>query len=95
MDRKTIKSKYCTHSAPEAFSRLIKDIKAKYIVVSYNNMAQKGNERSNARISDKEILNTLQSKGTVKTFSEKLKAFTTGKSEHLDNEERLFVCKCN
>lgn len=95
MDRKAIKSKYCTHSAPEAFAELIKNINAKYIVVSYNNMAKKGNERSNARISDKEILNTLQSKGNVKTFSEQFKAFTTGKSEHLDNEERLFVCKCN
>ena len=27
--------------------------------------------------------------------TEQFKAFTTGKSEHLDNEERLFVCKCN
>ena len=95
MDRTALKSKYCTRSAPAAFEDLIKNLNAKYIVVSYNNMANKGNDRSNARISDTQILDTLKSKGTVKTFSEQFKAFTTGKSEHLDNEERLFVCKCN
>ena len=94
MDRTALKSKYCTRSAPEAFSDLINNLNAKYIVVSYNNMAEKGNDRSNAKISDEELLETLKTKGDVKVFSEQFKAFTTGKSEHLDNEERLFVCKC-
>ena len=93
MDRTALKSKYCTREAPAAFEDLIKNISAKYIVVSYNNMAKKGNDRSNARISDSQILETLENKGEVKTFSKPLKAFTTGKSEHSDNEERLFVCK--
>ena len=95
MDRSALKSKYCTRSAPKVFEDLIKNLNAKYVVVSYNNMANKGNDRSNARISDSQILDILKSKGSVKTFSEQFKAFTTGKSEHLDNEERLFVCKCN
>ena len=95
MDRTALKSKYCTRSAPEAFKDLINNLSAKYIVVSYNNMANKGNDRSNARISDAQILETLSSKGSVKIYSEQFKAFTTGQSEHLDNEERLFVCKCN
>ncbi|WP_147624233.1 DNA adenine methylase [Treponema denticola] len=95
MDRSSIKSKYCTRSAPKAFEDLISDIKAKYIVVSYNNMAKKGNDRSNAKISDTQLLETLKTKGSVKVFSEQFKAFTTGKSEYLDNQERLFVCKCN
>ena len=94
MDRTALKSKYCTRDAPKVFTDLIRDLNARYIVVSYNNMAKKGNDRSNARISDMEILETLQEKGIVKIFSEQFKAFTTGKSEHLDNEERLFVCKC-
>lgn len=93
MDRTALKSKYCTREAPAAFEDLIKNITAKYIVVSYNNMAKKGNDRSNARISDSQILETLEKKGDVKTFSQPLKAFTTGKSEHSDNEERLFICK--
>ena len=93
MDRTALKSKYCTREAPAAFSDLVKNISARYIVVSYNNMAKKGNDRSNARISDSQILETLEKKGDVKTFSQPLKAFTTGKSEHSDNEERLFICK--
>lgn len=53
------------------------------------------NDRSNARISNFQILNTLRAKGSVKIFSEQFKSFITGLSTHNDNEERLFVCKCN
>lgn len=88
MDRTELKSKYCTREAPKVFADLIENLKAKFIIVSYNNMTKKGNDRSNARISDSEILQTLQNKGSVQTFSQELKAFTTGKSEHLDNEKK-------
>ena len=94
MDRSTMKSKYCTRSATEAFEQLIKDINAKYILLSYNNMAAKGNDRSNAKISDYDILRILKQKGEVKVFSESYKAFTTGKSDIDDNQERLFLCRC-
>ena len=94
MDRSTMKSKYCTQSATEAFEQLIGDIKAKYILLSYNNMAEKGNNRSNAKISDKDIMRILEKKGEVKVFSESYKAFTTGKSDIDDNQERLFLCEC-
>lgn len=57
-------------------------------------MSDKGNARSNARISDGEILEILGQKGTVRVFSEKYKAFTTGKSDISDHEERLFLCTC-
>lgn len=93
MDRSTMKSKYCTQSATEAFEQLIGDIKAKYILLSYNNMAEKGNDRSNAKISDQDIMRILE-KGEVKVFSESYKAFTTGKSDIDDNQERLFLCRC-
>ena len=92
-NRKNLKSDYCTQKAAEAFEDLIKNCKAKYILFSYNNMAQKGNDRSNARISDEDIFRILNSKGSVKVFSKKYKAFTTGKSNILGNEERLFLCK--
>lgn len=94
MDRSTMKSKYCTQSATEAFKQLIGDIKAKYILLSYNNMAEKGNDRSNAKISDQDIMRILEKKGEVKVFSESYKAFTTGKSDIDDNQERLFLCRC-
>lgn len=94
MNRTHLKSKYCTREAVGAFEELIANIRAKYIVLSYNNMAQKGNDRSNAKISDDDILRILAAKGDVKTFTKKYKAFTTGKSNIESNEERLFLCKC-
>ncbi len=94
MDRTSLKSDYCTHKATEAFEKLIDSIQAKYIILSYNNMAEKGNDRSNAKISDEDILRVLQKKGTVKVFSEDYKAFSTGKSDIKENQERLFLCIC-
>ena len=94
MDRSTLKSKYCTQKATAAFEKLIDDINAKYILLSYNNMAEKGNDRSNAKISDEDIFRILRKKGEVAVYSETYKAFTTGKSNIKGNEERLFLCKC-
>jgi len=94
MDRRNLKSGYCTINATKAFEDLIKNIKAKYILLSYNNMATKGNSRSNAKISDEDIMCILNKKGIVKVFSENYKAFTTGKSDIQKNAERLFLCKC-
>ncbi|MEY8321896.1 DNA adenine methylase [Lachnospiraceae bacterium 46-61] len=92
MDRTKLKSKYCTKNATKAFEELIDNIKAKYILLSYNNMAQKGHGRSNAKISDDDIMRILSKKGNVKIFSKNYKAFTTGKSCISENEERLFLC---
>lgn len=94
MDRSAMKSRYCTNSAAEAFEDLVVNINAKYILLSYNNMAEKGNDRSNAKISDNDIMRILNNKGDVKVFSESYKAFTTGKSDIEGNEERLFLCTC-
>ena len=94
MDRSKQKSDYCTKKATEAFEDLINNIKAKYILLSYNNMEGKGNERSNAKINDEDIMRILSKKGEVQIFSENHKAFTTGKSNIIGNEERLFLCRC-
>ncbi len=94
MDRSKLKSDYCTSNATKAFEDLISKIKAKYILLSYNNMAEKGNSRSNAKISDDDIFRILSRKGKVKVFSENYKAFSAGKSDIKDNEERLFLCEC-
>ena len=93
MDRTHIKSKYCNSNASETFMDLIANINTKYILFSYNNMADKGNDRSNARISDEVIMETLSKKGKVLIFSQKFKPFSTGKSNIQDNTERLFLCK--
>jgi len=94
MDRSSLKSEYCTLKATKTFEELIENINAKYILFSYNNMAEKGNERSNAKISDEDLYRILKNKGEVTVYSENYKAFTTGKSSITGNEERLFLCKC-
>ncbi len=94
MDRSTKKSKYCTKDATSAFEELIGNIKARYILLSYNNMAQKGNDRSNAKIADEDIMRILSDKGYVKVFAEDYKPFTTGKSDIEGNQERIFLCSC-
>ena len=94
MDRSKLKSDYCTSSAAQAFEDLVSHIKAKYILLSYNNMATNGNDRSNAKISDADIMRILSRKGRVKVFSESYRAFSAGKSNITGNEERLFLCEC-
>jgi adenine-specific DNA-methyltransferase len=94
MDRTNLKSDYCTNKATSAFEDLINNINARYILLSYNNMAQKGNDRSNAKISDDDIMRILTSKGKVKVFTQEYKPFSAGKSDIDENIERLFLCVC-
>ncbi|MBN2722140.1 MAG: DNA adenine methylase [Campylobacterales bacterium] len=89
-DRKHLKSDYSLKNATKAFADLIENAKCKYILFSYNNMADKGNNRSNARMNDNDILEILNRKGNVKIFEQSYKEFTTGKSDRGDNKERVF-----
>lgn len=93
VDRTHIKSKYSTSKATEAFEDLINNIQAKYILVSYNNMAKKGSGRSNAKISNEEIISILEKKGTVKIFETPFKVFTTGKTNIENHKEILYLCE--
>ncbi len=70
-------------NATEAFADLIANIRAKYILLSYNNMSNKGDDSSNARMTSE--------KGNVQVFEEHHKAFSAGKSSIQDNKERLFL----
>ena len=92
MDRSHLKSDYCTSKATEAFEDLVSRLRCRYILLSYNNTADTANDRSNARLTDEDIMRILSKKGKVKVFSQSYKAFTTGKSENDNNEERLFLC---
>lgn len=93
MKRNGIKSKYCSVSAPLAFKDLIENIDAKYIIVSYNNMGTKGAGRSQAKISDEDIMSVLNNKGKVKIYETDFNQFNTGKTNIDNHKERLFVCK--
>lgn len=92
MDRTNLKSKYCTRNAPKQFEELINNINSRYILVSYNNMGNKGAGRSQAKISDDDIMRILSSKGKVKVFEKEFNQFNTGKTDIEDHKERLFLC---
>ena len=49
-------------------------------------MAEKGNDRSNAKISDEDIMRILEKKGEVKVFAEDYKVFSAGKSDIKKNQ---------
>lgn len=92
-DRSKIKSDYSKANAADSFNDLIMNAKCKYILLSYNNMANRGDGRSNAKICDVDITKILSKRGKVKIFEQEYKAFTTGKSNHSDNKERVFFVK--
>ena len=91
-DRANIKSKYCTVKAPQVFDELISNIDSRYILVSYNNMAQKGVGRSNAKISNEEIIEILSKRGSVKIFNIDYNTYNTGKTDINDHQELLYLC---
>ena len=92
MDRSSLKSDYCFKKAPIVFDELIQSIKAKFILVSYNNMGTKGAGRSQAKISDQDIISSLSKRGKVKVFETSFNQFTTGKTDISDHKERVFLC---
>jgi adenine-specific DNA-methyltransferase len=94
MDRDSLKSDYCTNKATSVFEDLIVNANTRYILLSYNNMAQKGDDRSNAKISDDDILRILSAKGEVKVYTHGYRPFSAGKTDIDKHEERLFLCVC-
>ena len=93
MPRSELKSQYCLKTASRTFDDLIKNANFKYILLSYNNMSDKGNSRSNARIKDEEIIRILSKRGKTEVFETEFKSFTTGKSEIENHTERIFFCE--
>ncbi len=92
-DRTKIKSDYSKINAPKSFDDLIQNAKCKYILLSYNNMGNKGNTRSNAKISDEDIIKSLNKRGKVKVFEKSYKEFNAGNTKVGDNKERIFFVK--
>ena len=93
MDRSGLKSNYCLKSAPFAFADLIQNAKCNHILISYNNTGESKDGRSNARITDVQIMDVLKRKGEVEIFERDYRAFSTGKSDTEGNSERIFYCK--
>lgn len=80
-NQKDKKSDFCTMKAVDAFADLVDNLHTRYIVLSYNNMAKKGNGRSNAKMDDTDIMRILEAKGRVQVFP-----MTT---DHLPRESRI------
>lgn len=93
MDRSNLKSKYSMANARKSLAELIENLDTKYILLSYNNTAEKANARSNAKISDKDILEILNKKGKTKIFKKDFIPFNTGKTKIDNHEERVFFCE--
>lgn len=97
MDRTKMKSKYCKSiEAAKALDELVMKLDCRYILLSYNNNGKKLQVRSNAKMTDEEIVDTLSKRGEVKVFTTDYRGFDAGKSEmNKDNQERLFLCSVN
>lgn len=93
MNRSALKSKYCMSRASLELEDLIKNIKAKYIIISYSNTGNCGAGRSQAKINDQQIIDCLSKKGTIKIFETDHNQFNAGKSKFEDHKERLFLCE--
>jgi len=94
MDRTSMKSKYCKSiQAAVALEDLVRKLNCRYILFSYNNNGKKLQCRSNAKLTDDEIIRILSIRGDVQVFSMEYRGFDAGKSEfNKDNQERLFLC---
>lgn len=92
-DRSHLKSKYSLKSAGAAFSELVNQLNARFILVSYNDMGTSGDPRSQARISDHEIISALERRGIVTVYEKDFNQFTTGTSKRTDLKERIFFCR--
>ena len=92
MDRSQMKSEYCRTTASAQLEDLVNNLNARYILLSYNNNGKKLQVRSNAKISDDDILRILSTRGEVKIFTIDYRPFSAGKGENTGNQERLFLC---
>lgn len=93
MDRTHLKSQFCGKKAPAAFADLVASLDASLVIISYNNTSGNLNARSNASITDGEIMEVLDSRGTVTVKEIVFNGFTAGKTKKREHRERLFICK--
>lgn len=93
MDRSHLKSDFCGRGASEAFESLVNELQANVLMVSYNNTSNSLNARSNAAISDADLIDILETRGKVTIREVEFNGFTTGRTKKRKHTERLFICK--
>ena len=88
-------SDYCKTQAKNKFTELVKDINAKYLVVSYNNTYDSKSNSSRNKITLQEIEKILNTKGRTKIFEKNYRHFNAGNTNFNNHKEYLFVTKVN
>jgi len=88
-------SDYCKTQAKNKFAELVKDINAKYLVVSYNNTYDSKSNSSRNKITLQEIEKILNIKGRTKIFEKSYRHFNAGNTNFNNHKEYLFVTKVN
>ena len=92
--RNHLKSDYSKAKAPIVMDDLVQNIDAKLIVVSYNNTYNARSNASNNKITEKQMEDILQRKGSIvekKTINHKF--FNSGKTDFKEHKEFLYACK--
>lgn len=84
-------SDYSRSSAPKAFDDLVKNLQAKYLVVTYNNTYASKSSSSRNKITHEEILSSLNSVGRTKVFEKPFQFFNAGKTDLKDHREFVFI----
>lgn len=86
-------SDYCRVKAREKLSNLIENTDSNFILVSYNNTYNSKSNSSKNKITLKEIMEILKTKGTTEVFEKHYRHFNAGNTDFKNHKEYLFVCR--
>jgi adenine-specific DNA-methyltransferase len=92
-ERDELKSEYSRKNAKNVFWDLIKNIKSKLIVVSYNNTYDANSSASNNKITEEDLILMLNKRGKTCVKDIKYKSFNSGKTNFADHKEKLYICQ--
>ena len=87
-------SEYCRVGAKQAFARLVADIRAKYLMVSYNNTYAPKSNSSRNKITLSDIKQILKAKGDTQMKSREYRHFNAGNTDLPGHREFLFITQC-
>ena len=86
-------SDYCRSTAKDKLAELVRDIDARFLVVSYNNTYASKSSSSLNKITHEEIERILSEKGKTKVFEKNYRHFNAGNTDFNNHKEFLFVTK--
>ncbi|TSC58027.1 MAG: XRE family transcriptional regulator [Parcubacteria group bacterium Greene0416_79] len=86
-------SDYCRNTAKDKLAELVRDIDARFLVVSYNNTYASKSSSSLNKITHEEIHRILSEKGETKVFEKDYRHFNAGNTDFNNHKEFLFVTK--